>query len=350
MPVSRATVLLWAVALVAVGLPFLLPGAGAVFTATTGDISNVVAADDLVAPTGFSAAQTCIVTTIGVRGAAGLAGRGSLTFAIPAGTTTGDLLVVQFTNRYDAGYAISISSGTWTLQNRTSVGSGANGISSAVYWRRAGASEPATVTFSLPTGGSVDVAGGLAVYTGVDTSAPVYAGPLATGAGVSATTQTTSVPFANSMLVHLFTRRDEVTSAPAGLSLRWRVLSPTASDGQGATTVDEPFAGTGPTTARTSTGGTASEWIAQTLVLRPVAPVPSATLTWTPSTSSGATGYTLQRVVGGTSARTWTVPGTSTTSTTDGPLVNATAYTYRLWTYAGTWVSPTVTATLTPSC
>jgi hypothetical protein len=37
-------------------------------------------------------------------------------------------------------------------------------------------------------------------------------------------------------------------------------------------------------------------------------------------------------------------------ATTDGPLADGTAYTYRLSTYRGTWSSSTVTAVLTPSC
>jgi hypothetical protein len=39
-----------------------------------------------------------------------------------------------------------------------------------------------------------------------------------------------------------------------------------------------------------------------------------------------------------------------TTTVTDPGLVNGTTYTYRVWTYRGSWVSPDVTTTLTPSC
>ena len=40
----------------------------------------------------------------------------------------------------------------------------------------------------------------------------------------------------------------------------------------------------------------------------------------------------------------------SAVATTDGPLVNGTAYTYRLVAYRGTWTSTAATAALTPSC
>lgn len=39
-----------------------------------------------------------------------------------------------------------------------------------------------------------------------------------------------------------------------------------------------------------------------------------------------------------------------TTTVTDPGLVNGTTYTYRIWAYRGSWVSPSVTTTLTPNC
>src|SRR5215218_7347916 len=102
---NRVLVLRWAAALLLIGVPLSFPSAGAAFTGSTPNTGDSVAAGAVAPPTSFSAAQTCTVTLIGVRGAAtGSAGKGSLTFPIPAGTTTGDLLVVQFTNTYDAGY------------------------------------------------------------------------------------------------------------------------------------------------------------------------------------------------------------------------------------------------------
>jgi hypothetical protein len=55
-------------------------------------------------------------------------------------------------------------------------------------------------------------------------------------------------------------------------------------------------------------------------------------------------------VVGGSVTSTKTVTPLSATSTTDGPLVNGTAYTFRLRAYRGSWVSTDVTGTLTPAC
>jgi hypothetical protein len=119
----------------------------------------------------------------------------------------------------------------------------------------------------------------------------------------------------------------------------------------GASGSDEVWAATGATGGRSSSASTfASEWVAQTVALRPARGAPSASLTWTASTSSGASGYQLERVVGGAVEDTRTLDPVSTTTVTDGPLVDGTAYTYRLWTYYGSWTSPVVTIGFTPAC
>jgi hypothetical protein len=86
------------------------------------------------------------------------------------------------------------------------------------------------------------------------------------------------------------------------------------------------------------------------VALRRVAGDPTANLSWTASPSSWATGHLLERIVGGTVQAARQVTPVGTTSTTDGVLVNGTAYTFRLSAYSGAWRSPTVTTTLTPSC
>jgi hypothetical protein len=122
----------------------------------------------------------------------------------------------------------------------------------------------------------------------------------------------------------------------------------------GAAAGDESFAGPGATTSRVSTFpgnvATSLEWVAHTVALRPAVGPPSAVLSWTASPSSWATGYALERVVGGVVQATATVTPVSGTSTSDGPLVNGTSYTYRLWAYRGTWRSTVLSTAITPSC
>jgi hypothetical protein len=47
---------------------------------------------------------------------------------------------------------------------------------------------------------------------------------------------------------------------------------------------------------------------------------------------------------------TRTVTPVEASTATEGPLVDGVTYTWRLWTYRGTWVSAAVTVTLTPAC
>jgi hypothetical protein len=85
-------------------------------------------------------------------------------------------------------------------------------------------------------------------------------------------------------------------------------------------------------------------------VIRRVAGVPTAHLAWTASTSTWASGYLLDRLVGGSTQSAQTINGVSTASATDGPLTDATSYTYRLTTYRGSWRSSSITTTLVTNC
>ena len=74
--------------------------------------------------------------------------------------------MAHVTNRYDGSSGISWSSGTWNaIGARTTRGSGANGVTAAVYWKVATASEPASVSFTLGGRNTADMAGGLAAYS-----------------------------------------------------------------------------------------------------------------------------------------------------------------------------------------
>jgi hypothetical protein len=90
--------------------------------------------------------------------------------------------------------------------------------------------------------------------------------------------------------------------------------------------------------------------VAQTIVIRRVAGIPTANLSWGTTASTWAGGYELTRLVGGSPQATLPVSGRTTTSTTDGPLTDATSYTYRLTATRGTWRSSPVTATLATVC
>lgn len=93
----------------------------------------------------------------------------SLTVNVPAGTTTGDVMVAAVAV---TGAAAAINTPTgWTLQN-TTVQAAANASRQAIYTRVVVGAEPAnyTWTFSAAHTGAV---GAIATYTDVDTTTPV---------------------------------------------------------------------------------------------------------------------------------------------------------------------------------
>ena len=348
---GRALCLRGAVVLVLLAAPATFPAAGAAFSATTGDTGNSVATGTVSPPSGLSASQVCTAATITLRGATSAnSTNGSLVLTTPAGTAADDILIAHVTNRYDDSYPLTAPSG-WLRLDRVSTGSGANQVTSAAYWRRATTGEPASATFTLTGGSGVGMVGGVVAYTGVDVGTPLNASATVVGSGLTVTTPSLTTTVPGTRLIHLVTKLSEAQPAPSGSSQRWRLLSPTSGDNQGSTGADEALAASGSTGTRSSTGTLSTPWIVHTGALKP-ASVPSASLTWTASTSTstGATGYTLERVVAGTVTATKNVSPITATATTDGPLVSGTSYTFRLSAYRGTWRSARIATTVTPSC
>jgi hypothetical protein len=289
--------------------------------------------------------QTCAAGPgIAARGATPATGLSSLTLTPPAGTTAGDLLLAQVTNRNTA-YTLTVPGG-WTLIGARTTAPGASTITSALYWKWAAAGEGAA-TFTLGTA-DIQMTGGVVAYSGVHASGPVNASGLATGTSTVATAPSVTTTAAAAQLVHAFAKRQE--ALPGGATQLWSQLSGTGAGNLGATALGAPFAGPGATSTRSVTGLNAFEWVAHTVALRPALGPPSAAVSWTASPSSWATGYRLERTVGGTVQSSTTVTPISASATSNGPLVNGTSYTYRLWAYYGTWVSTAVTTGITPSC
>ena len=150
------------------------------------------------------------------------------------------------------------------------------------------------------------------------------------------------------VVLHLLTVSGVVQSAaPGGISPLWM----RSSDSESVTAWSESFAGRGTVPQRTSTtSGSTAAWIAQTVVLRPALQQVGASLSWTPTPSTWATGYQGERVVGGAVQLSSAVPSVTVTTVTDWGLSNGTTYTYRVRAYRGAWVSSDVTGVLTPSC
>jgi len=317
-----------------------LPPASAAFSARTGTPANSLAADLLQPPGGLTATQTCTYAPVVLQGRLASVKANPLELSPPPGIQAGDVLVAQVA--YYGTSTVPAPSG-WSRIPLPDTSGGV--VTSALYWKLAVDDEP-VATFTRPDTTTGDMVGGIVGYRGVSRSAPVASGR--TGAGETATSPATSTTVTGTVVVHLLTRSGTVAlPTPAGTSPLWT----RSSDSESVTASYESSAGPGAVPERTSTtSGSTTAWIAQTVVLHPALQQVGATLTWTGSPSSWATGYRGERIAGGTVEATSSAP-MGTTTVTDTGLVNGTTYTYRIWAYRGTWVSSAVSAPpLTPSC
>lgn len=333
-------------ALALVLAPTALDGTRASFSATTANAGDELATGQVQPPSGLTVAQSCAAaSSITQRTATTDDGTASVVLPMPSGTTTGDLLVAHVA--YHDGAVILGAPSGWVRLGQTT--DGGQHVTSAVYWKVAAAGEP-TAVFSHPDGATGVMAAGLIAFVGARPTAPAIAA--ATNSGTTATTPSLTTTATGVTVAHLFSKTREALPAPTGMTNRYQRASGTGTGNVGVSAAVETFAGPGSTPSRsaTSTTGDSSAWVAQALVLQRVRDTPSAQLSWTASPSSWASGYVLDRVVGGSVQATAMPPGVATVSATQGPLVNGTAYTFRLTTARDTWRSTSVTTLLTPNC
>ena len=231
------------------------------------------------------------------------------------------------------------------------------------YYKVAGALEPAGYTWALAS--SVANGGGIARYSGVDTTTPLDA-TTRTATGAAATTGTvpavtTATPGAMvTGCMGINSSSTAVTIAsPSGMSQAWDV------GGKRHELADVVQAAAGSSGAAAWGFSAAREWAGWLTALRPsTAPPPSppsapAALTATAGdaqvalswpASAGATSYRVFRSTDGGATFSSTPVGTpAQTSFTDTGLTNGTAYTYRVTAVNAAGESgPSPTATATP--
>jgi hypothetical protein len=223
----------------------------------------------------------------------------SLEINVPAGTTTGDVMIASITyrpcsNTSGAACTTTIAppapAGTWTLVNTTSTdqttggGTGGFGNRLFVYQRVATGAEPASYTWTF---GGVPVhagaAGGIISFSGVDNAAPIdvefgnttasSTTHNATGPGPAFNGITTTV--ANTMLVTSHSANSSTAWAPpTGMTERVDVASlPITNDlGDSIAMNHQAFAGpgaTGPRAAGWTAPPAGDAGIAHILALRP---------------------------------------------------------------------------------
>ena len=251
----------------------------------------------------------------------------TLTLAKPAGVQTGDVLVAS------VGFANSATVATpsgWTQVPglRGTVGSGQELVT---WYRVAGASEPASYTFTAGSGTDA-ISGGISAYTGVDTAAPIAGTPGQTIQGNLTTSDTlpnSNGTAAGSMRISA-AGSDDGTNATysAGLTQMCDERNETGIDISTSTAYEPTGAGT--TATRTVNRSDNARSVLHTLVLNPV-PCGGGSLTLTPPASVTFPTTTLsgndQTIASSTTliaddetgtGSGWNVSATSTTFTSGG--------------------------------
>ena len=323
--------------LTAVVVATTVPAAYASFAASA-RVSTAVSTDQLAPPSGLSVSKICgQPQSISLRGATSATGAGQLVLATPSGTQAGDVLLAQVTNR-GGTIPLSMPSG-WNLISRDSSGTA---VTSAMFWHVATAGDPTSAPFIL-NGSSTQMGGGIAAYAGVSAANPVDVFGVAVGTGTTATTPSLTATSPGDMLVHAVAKRQDDLPPPTGTRSLWDVMSGTSTTSAGVSAGDELLTSAGPVPVRTTSSTLSSEWIIDTVALRPL---PAGQVTWTATPSDWATGYVLERSVG-TSVQSTVALSSAVTSAIDGPLAIGSTYTYRLWATYRAWTSTSVAATFT---
>jgi MSHA biogenesis protein MshQ len=191
-------------------------------------------------------------------------GASSLSLAYPAGIAADDVLLAQIA--VGGNQAITAPAG-WTLINRTNR---LNTLTQAVYWKRAGASNPASDSWGFSA--SDRAAGTLAAYRDVDPVAPVNAFSVqanASSSGVIASSVTPSV--SGSQLAGLYSLANGNASftPPAGMAEQQDVAAGAGPNGIAVELADEAYTGgTAATGTRVATSTASAESVAHLIALQ----------------------------------------------------------------------------------
>jgi len=215
-------------------------------------------------------------------------GSTSLTVNAPSGTQSGDVMVAHIVVQ-TSGNSIAAPSG-WHMIKRQDTSSN---IATATYYKVAGSSEPTSYTWNFGTSG--EASGGIASYSGVDTTNPIDANDAQYNNGTTNLDNaglTTTVN--NDMLVYAAGIVNPSTSVtqPTGFTQQWKANSSTATSSVLAQEA-YPTAGTTGTIHGTLGGNYSSA--TQLLALRPAgiyASTPSGISLRSSSADNNGTGST----------------------------------------------------------
>ena len=191
-------------------------------------------------------------------------GSTSLTLTRPTGTQANDTLIAQVVAAGGTGTTITAPSG-WTL---IATATNATNVRTATYRHLAVGGDPANWAWTLST--SKPAAGGIAAYTGVDTTNPIDVTATATASAATshvAPTVTTTTWNGLHLAVHGLTTATTVTPAAGATERHDRASAGTTP--VTAELADSPLTTPGATGTRTATSPAAANSASQTITLRP---------------------------------------------------------------------------------
>jgi fibronectin type 3 domain-containing protein len=242
-----------------------------------GDVVTVeVTPNDGTAPGNLVSASATVAnsppppgTAVTFRSASSAANAVATTLVLPkpAGVVAGDALLAVVDAQ---GAPVVTPPAGWTLVRADTSTSVSPTLGQSVYVYIAGASEPASYTFTLAT--ARGAAGGILAYDNVDNANPidVHSGAAASASAVTAPAVTTTGP--DRMIVGIFgIAPSRTVTPPAGMTERFQVSASTTAGEKvtsEATDVAQPVAGS--SGARTASfSGAVGRVIGQLVALRP---------------------------------------------------------------------------------
>ena len=217
-------------------------------------------------------------------------GAKTIVIDVPPGTVEGDVMMASVAV---TGTTAPTTPSGWTVAKSSTE----TGLRQATYYRVAGASEPASYSWSL--GSSRAAAGGIATYSGVNQTAPVDATASASGAGGNAEASSVTTSTADDRVLIAVSFATSTTVTPDSTTTERYEAS---SNSTTAEVADFVQATAGATSVKTATpGSSGSAWIAATIALRDAA---QATL----SVSTTAAPTFSANLNSGDQTKTYTVP------------------------------------------
>jgi len=261
--------------------------------------------------------------------------------------STGDLLALAVGWRGPASAAPTMPAG-WTP-----IRVDANGTTESIGWwyRIVTGGETWPLTFSPASARAMTSS--MFRVANVDTTDPIAGSGANNGTGTTLTAPAVTVTNKHTLALHYLINDDpagRIQYSPGPSVNGFATASHTNGDMSAA--FDHAIATTTTTPTSTWNADNSRPWLATTVAINP-APNPyniTTNLSWTPTATTWATGYTWERWTAA-QQQTGTVSGRATTTTTDTDhLTDGTTYTYKLNATYNNWYSNQVTTTHTPTC